>query len=114
MKTDYEKLSIPDRLYHCERAIGLLIHQMAEKKEAISVQRKRSRAEAVKCWKNGEIASALNHDAQARGAEIAERSISEVQHRFSCWQGYSDTPDAELQFPVYPENAERIRGDADA
>lgn len=104
MKAEYVTWSVEERLNYCERAISLMTHQMAKKLEEVKVQAKRQRQEAKKCWMDGQIAVALDHDAQARGAEIAERSIAEVQHRFRCWQGYSDTPQDQLPFPVYGEN----------
>lgn len=82
------------------RGIGVLTGEIKKQAEACERSERINRADAKKFFKEGHIASAIDSDKNAAGAERASREPRAVLWRFKCWQGHSDTPNDELPFPL--------------
>ncbi len=82
------------------RAIGLLVGEIKKRAEDCERSERINRADAKKYFKDGHIAAALDSDKNAAGAERAARELRGVLVRFKSWQAHSDTPNAELPFPL--------------
>jgi len=98
MSADPTKL--PPDLDLAVRAISLLVGEIKKRAEACERSERINRADAKKLFKDGHIAAALDSDKSAAGAERAAGELRSVLWRFKTWQGHSDTPNAELPFPL--------------